>query len=263
MSTRNQRKVLILIFAIGMLCTEVQHVLAEGSNTAGLGPLNGAVPSKCVKTEDGKVYVDALYPVGFSTKGLFAYIVWQANWGCGVCPSLVIQDLVNDETVKTLNLQLQEGSPDPESPVITPFINAHKGKILEALKQFGIEPVANLRLSRFPLVAKEERIEAVIAREPLDIKHDEVVEKPERQRLVLMSSFQGQKEIALNERIMLVHDDFETVEGYFKSQFEDRIAIVVSGSRYILEHDFQCGFQIFGAHLKVGFKKQVIGARPQ
>lgn len=219
-------------------------------------PFIEVMPSKCMaKPVGGNVYIDRIFPIGFSNDGHFAYLAWRETWG-GNGLSLIIQDLIHDRITREVGYGMGDNFQDNESNLsIVNLITTHEDMISQVLKEYKISPLVDRELKKFPMLGNNDQINVFVRLESGEKGREANVKNPGWQHLIMKSEKKGEKEIAKNEHFVEIDRDLETIEGFLESPFEERIVVVTSGRKYIGEHDYSCGFSLFGAHLNVGFKK--------
>lgn len=176
-----------------------------------------------------KVYIDEVRAIGFSKDGKFAYseCYLSAEDGKWTVDSR-ITDLVADTYVRNI---VQSDT--------------------NALTQNGIDIHQKLEMGKFPIDQNGDQYSVVITTRPDDYYDGKV----DKYVVWLHSKVRGKKEIGT---ISAFHVQCPPrAVAYLKSPFEDRIAVVV-GSPYMTPGDTdirEISHAVFGAHLKVGFKK--------
>jgi hypothetical protein len=166
------------------------------------------------------------FPIGFSEKGLFAYILDYSDGGCGYCPYLVVLNLVNDEQIVR---QFFEGKID----------TTQASKILF---DWEIQDFDEKNLTRFPAVIGEDQFDVHV----------------ECSNLILSSKLRGRKQVSNLDSLQGFYLDYKKndllIEGFLKSPLEKRIVIILSGLYYGFEGEVDLFYFTVGAHLEKGFK---------
>ena len=158
------------------------------------------------------------FPVGFSKKGLFAYIVENSP----ASPSLIVSNLVNDEQVAIQNVNDKEDT-------------AQASKMLFDLE---IEDFEEKKLIHFPAVIDDDEYSVIV----------------ENSILMLNSKLKGQKRISDLDSLQSFYLDYKKndllIEGFLKSPFEKRIVVILSGLYSGFEGEVDLLYFIVGAHLE-------------
>ena len=162
------------------------------------------------------------FPVGFSKNGLFAYIVENSL----ASPSLIISNLVNDKQVATQQLYDK-------------IDTTQASKLLFDLK---IQDFEEKKLIRFPAVIDNDEYRALV----------------EGSKLILNSKLKGRKEVSNLDSLQGFYLDYKKndllIEGFFRSPFEKRIVIILSGLYSGFEGEVDLLYFTVGAYLEDDFK---------
>jgi hypothetical protein len=162
------------------------------------------------------------FPVGFSKNGLFAYIVENSL----ASPSLVVTNLISDEQVA-----IQQFNDKTDTTQAS-----------KALFYLKIQDFKEKKLIRFPAVIDDDEYSVLI----------------EGSNLILNSKLKGQKEISNLDSLQGFYLDYKKndllIEGFFRSPFEKRIVIILSGLYSGFEGEVDLLYFTVGAYLEDDFK---------
>ena len=181
-------------------------------------------PKNKFKKGDSK---SQLFPIGFSKKSHFAYIIYKYHLGLdGGLYKFTILDLVKDIEVESYT-----------------FLDKNKKKILSDIKKYAIIKKKNIKVHRFPLKWKRDVYKAF-------------AEGKENNCIVtLYSKKRGEKTISAFDCNYSYAGKEPSIFGYIKSPYENRIIVVVNyWDRW--EMSTSESFKLVGSHLTVGFKKK-------
>jgi hypothetical protein len=225
---------LLLPPAVGAQLRSFTTIAHSPAFAGGCAPLS---PSEPPPTQRRDFNADEIYPIGFSPRGLFAYVRRRSD-SMQEMETLTIMNLVSDERVAYLGMYGEELEPTSEPDVAS------------VLRGHGISPSTDIRLAPFPLEIDGERYTATVA-------DAGGASGPGRSYAVyLESSRRGRKQIgSVLVRDLSDHPRERVVRGYFRSPHEPRVVVAVSGPSYGGETGFDCNVHLFGAHLTVRFPR--------
>jgi hypothetical protein len=182
------------------------------------------------KDENGFSYLnDRFFPIGWSGDGKFAYALEPADEACGCYFfSIYVQDMATDKIIWKWEFN---NSDDPEKQIDLSKIWKQKSNFFtNKLNEFKIEPVSYNKISSFPITTDDADMSCAISNSfnenPLgflNIKETKIYLKANNktQKKIYHKNFRPEKE-------GFSYQLSNTVFGYLKNPFENRIAIVYS-----------------------------------
>ncbi|MBT4836667.1 MAG: hypothetical protein HON94_04910 [Methylococcales bacterium] len=245
---------------------------AISSSTPKLQDLSNILQYKLLKNE----LEDKLYPIGFSKKGLFAYIEIAADEAVGCYLwSFHILNLVNDKNIYTLDWKQQE-----EECLDYNFkhlIEKYGSNIQQALNKYAIDG-SKIQLESFPFDYNNHLINATLVISqgdkfrssrpnfnPTPKKSDWAIETV--YQVVIHKSITQLKTIG---KIIEKKDNSHcficqsNITGYIKSPYENRIIVIIEQQARGWEGPPNVStFKLFGASLTAGFKAELSSSPAQ
>lgn len=196
---------------------------------------------------------DRIIPLGFSAKGIFAYILQQnscqGTLGNNQKLYWIAFDLIKDEVLERINL-------GKESPNVSvgDFLQKYGKTIRDYNLQYGIITKNSYVIATSTAIKSENEV-LTIKMELLETIEGEDAINPgyQKYKILLLSKTKGIKTLA---QITSVYEPLR-YWGYFKSPFEERIAALFISDFRGCEAYPQMRINIVGANLESGFNAKV------
>jgi hypothetical protein len=199
---------------------------------ADLETLRAFSPRQCVARPGvSSTAIQTIYPLGFSRSGLFAYLT-ENSVDEGNAAKLIVVDLDTQRVVEIFGRG--------EVGRVSELLRLERGAVSKILEEQGIEPLDDPSPSQFPLRIDGRTVDATVRR----TRNGE----NETVRVILRSGSR-EREIARLERYLSVNRNVDAVEGYLRSPFDGRIAVIASGTSYVLDDQWECRVYVFGAEI--------------
>jgi predicted secreted protein len=218
--------------------------------------------------DESQFYPDRLYPIGWSKNGVFAYIEESLEDAAGfVKYTLVLQDMVSDSVVWSHVVRLEEEYYEnySERKGIKVVWAQNAELFSRELRKQGISQAAKFELSSFPIRVRDDSIDVQLEHIQQEIEDPESYSGrfliPTEVRMKIHSQRLGEKQVYSST---FGYDVAMSVEGYLKSPFEERIAVILSyeSPGHHGPPDY-VNYVLVGAHLEKGFsKKSTVGGSP-
>jgi hypothetical protein len=187
-------------------------------------------PRHCVaQAGAASTSVQTIYPLGFSRSGLFAYLS-ESSVDEGNAAKLIVVDLDTQRVVEIFGRG--------EVGRASELLRLERTAVTKILDEQGIEPLDEPSPEPFPLRVDGQIVDAAVRRSRSG--ENETVR-------VILRSGSREHEIARLERYLSVNRNVDAVEGYLRSPFDDRIAVIASGTSYVLDDQWECRVYVFGA----------------
>lgn len=249
---RSVRRIILgLLFLLSILILGDYRGSAQEKVHPSLNHLSGLSPGSRF-SPGPRITRHTMYPLGFSKGGAFAYLAAPSDPAGGNTPYFRIVNLITDRLLhfEKFDPRGEVGRGDMQS-----LVEDRKENIGSVLKRFAIEPLRSSGMQRFPYMYRDDRIEAVIRRKPLEGKTIGECggRDPEQTQIVLVSEKRGSKVIAGYDGCASNTPYIEAIEGFIKSPLEERIVVLAAGTQYLAGDVREAKFYPVGAHLTAGF----------
>jgi len=182
------------------------------------------------KDENGFSYLnDRFFPIGWSEDGKFAYALEPADEACGCYFfSIYVQDMATDKVLWKWEF---DNSDDPEKQTDLSRIWKQQSKFFTGkLNEFKIQPVSYSKLNSFPILSENEILSCAISNSfnenPIgytNIRETKIYlkSKNKTEKKIYHKNFRPEKQ-EYSDQLS------NTIFGYLKNPFENRIAIIYS-----------------------------------
>ena len=204
-------------------------------------------------SSDGTAFNEhKMYPLGFSKRGEFAYLVYSSNPWRQPTVYLRVLNLITDQQSHWDVFDMPSRNPDE---AIRLLVSMQGKKISDILFQFDIVASSELSVRQFPLSFDDDLVEADVYRKSVTEKSREECgdRTPEEVEIRIKSRKNGVKVIASYDTCASNTPFIEAIEGFMKSPLEDRIVVLASGAQYNSANSLDAKFFPVGAHLTEGF----------
>ena len=204
-------------------------------------------------SRDGRGFNEhKMYPLGFSERGEFAYLVYSATPWRQPTVYLRILKLTTDQQIHQAVFNTQYTDADDG---IRSLISIYGKKISDTLYQFDIVASQQQMIRKFPFRLDNDMLEVDVHRSILTERTAEECggRIPEEVEIRVRSRRNGVKVIASYDTCASNSPNIEAIEGFMKSPLEDRIVVLASGTQYNSGNRWDAKFIPIGAHLKKGF----------
>jgi hypothetical protein len=204
-------------------------------------------------SRDGRGFNEhKMYPLGFSKRGEFAYLVYSSTPWRQPTIYLRVLNLITDQQIHWDVFDMPSKEADEAIRVL---VSMHGKKISDVLYQFDIVASPDLHVRQFPLRFDGDLVAADVHRRFLTDKSIEECGNgtPEEVEIRLKSEKNGVKVIASYDTCASNAPFIEAIEGFIKSPLEDRIVVLAAGTQYNSSSSWEAKFFPIGAHLTEGF----------
>ena len=204
-------------------------------------------------SRDGRGFNEhKMYPLGFSERGEFAYLVYSVNPWRQPTVYLRILNLVSDQQIHQAVYNTQYTDADDG---IRSLISIYGKRLSDILYQFDIVSSSQQLIRKFPFRLGDDMLEADVHR---SLMIERTAEEcggriPEEVEIRIRSRRNGIKVIASYDTCASNSPNIEAIEGFMKSPLEDRIVVLASGTQYNSGNRWDAKFIPIGAHLRKGF----------
>ena len=210
--------------------------------------------------DESQFYPERLYPIGWSKSGVFAYIKESLQDAAGFVEyAFVLQDMVSDSIVWSHVVQLDGDYYENYSERTgIKVVWAQNAELFSReLRKHGISQEAKFELFSFPIRTRDDSIDVRLEHIPEEIEDPESYSGrlliPTEVRMKVHSQRLGEKQAYYST---FGFDVAVSVEGYLKSPFEERIAVILSyeSPGHHGPPDY-VNYVLVGVHLEKGFSK--------